>query len=58
MLLSEGHVALMRLVYTQAPHFPKAAEYLTERGPDRGIANLARHIKRQMSLGTLVGADF
>ncbi|WP_263381288.1 TetR/AcrR family transcriptional regulator [Granulicella arctica] len=56
-LLSDEHVALMRLVYTQALQFPKAAQYLTERGPDRGIVNLAAHLKKQMSSGTLVAGD-
>lgn len=56
-LLSDEHIALVRLVYTQAPHFPKAASYLTERGPDRGLAKLAEHIKQQTSIGTLVAPD-
>ena len=56
-LLSDDHVALIRLVYTQAPQFPKAAQFLTERGPDRGVANLAKHIKKQMRSGTLIESD-
>ena len=47
LLLSEEHTALMRLVYTQALQFPKAGDFMTERGPDRGIAKLAAHLKRQ-----------
>jgi TetR/AcrR family transcriptional regulator, mexJK operon transcriptional repressor len=56
-LLSEEHVALMRLVYTQARQFPKAAQFMTERGPDRGIANLAAHLKKQAQQGTLAIPD-
>jgi TetR/AcrR family transcriptional regulator, mexJK operon transcriptional repressor len=56
-LLSTEHVALMRLVYAQALQFPKAAQFLTERGPDRGIAKLAAHLKKQVSRGTLVAPD-
>jgi AcrR family transcriptional regulator len=53
LLLSEEHTALMRLVYTQALHFPKAAQFMTERGPDRGIAKLAAHLKKQSARGAL-----
>src|ERR1700712_4355691 len=56
-LLSEEHLSLMRLVYAQAHQFPKAAQYLTERGPDRGIANLAKHLKKRTNDGTLVIPD-
>ena len=56
-LLSADHTALMRLVYTQALQFPKAAKFMTERGPDRGIANLAAHLKKQTAKGTLVIPD-
>jgi AcrR family transcriptional regulator len=57
LLLSPEHVALMRLVYTQALNFPKAAHFLTERGPDRGIANLAEHIRQQTHRGALAAPD-
>ncbi|MCU1323076.1 MAG: regulatory protein TetR [Acidobacteriaceae bacterium] len=56
-LLSEEHTALMRLVYTQAPQFPKAAQFLTKRGPDRGIAKLAAHLEKQAARGTLAIPD-
>ncbi|WP_158821723.1 TetR/AcrR family transcriptional regulator [Granulicella sp. S156] len=56
-LLSEEHTALMRLVYTQALQFPKAAQYMTERGPDRGIVKLAAHLKKQVTRGTLTLND-
>jgi AcrR family transcriptional regulator len=56
-LLSDEHVALMRLVYAQAFSFPKAAAFLAERGPDRGIANLAKHIIQQTSRGALAAGD-
>jgi AcrR family transcriptional regulator len=49
-LLREDHVALMRLVYTQALRLPKAAEFMTERGPDRGVLKLAMHFKKQRAL--------
>jgi TetR/AcrR family transcriptional repressor of mexJK operon len=52
-LLSDEHTALMRLVYTQALQFPKAARFLTERGPDRGIAKLATHLKERETQGLL-----
>jgi TetR/AcrR family transcriptional repressor of mexJK operon len=56
-LLSEEHSALMRLVYTQALQFPKAAQFMTERGPDRGIKNLAAHLTKQASRGKLAIPD-
>jgi TetR/AcrR family transcriptional repressor of mexJK operon len=56
-LLSEEHTALMRLVYTQALQFPKAAQFMTERGPDRGMAKLAAHLKKQGARGTLTIPD-
>ena len=56
-LLSEEHTALMRLVYTQALQFPKAAQFMTERGPDRGIAKLAAHLKKLGVRGALVISD-
>lgn len=52
-LLSEEHTALMRLVYAQALQFPKAAQFMTERGPDRGVTKLASHLKKQAARGTL-----
>jgi TetR/AcrR family transcriptional repressor of mexJK operon len=56
-LLSEEHIALLRLVYTQALQFPEAARYLTERGPDRGIVKLAAHLKKQVKNGALIADD-
>ena len=56
-LLSEEHSALTRLVYIQALQFPKAANFMTERGPDRGIAMLAAHLKKQALQGTLAVPD-
>jgi TetR/AcrR family transcriptional repressor of mexJK operon len=56
-LLSEEHTALMRLVYTQALQFPKAAQFMTERGPDRGMGKLAAHLKKQSAQGTLIVPD-
>jgi TetR/AcrR family transcriptional repressor of mexJK operon len=56
-LLSDEHSALMRLVYTQALQFPKAAHFMTERGPDRGIAKLAANLRKQASQGTLAIPD-
>jgi TetR/AcrR family transcriptional repressor of mexJK operon len=53
LLMSEEHTALMRLVYSQALQFPKAAQFMTERGPDRGIAKLAVHLKNQAARGKL-----
>jgi TetR/AcrR family transcriptional repressor of mexJK operon len=57
-LLSREHTALMRLVYTQALQFPKAAQFLTERGPDRGIAKLAAHLRKHGAGGTLAIPDY
>ncbi|MDE1175593.1 MAG: TetR/AcrR family transcriptional regulator [Edaphobacter sp.] len=56
-LLSDEHTALIRLVYAQAPQFPQAAEFMTERGPDRGIAKIAAHLKEQARRGTLSISD-
>jgi TetR/AcrR family transcriptional repressor of mexJK operon len=56
-LLSDEHSALMRLVYTRALQFPKAAQFMTQRGPDRGVAKLAAHLKQQASQGTLAIPD-
>ncbi len=56
-LLSKEHVALARLVYMESPRFPEAARYLMERGPDRGIANLAQRLKQQTSMGVLTAED-
>jgi TetR/AcrR family transcriptional repressor of mexJK operon len=56
-LLSEKHIALMRLVYTQALQFPKAAQFMTERGPDRGIMKLAAHLKKKSRQGLLFVPD-
>ena len=56
-LLSEEHTALMRLVYTQARQFPKAAQFMTERGPDRGIGKLATHLKKHSARGGLTIPD-
>jgi len=44
-------------VYIQALQFPKAANFMTERGPDRGIAMLAAHLKKQALQGTLAVPD-
>jgi TetR/AcrR family transcriptional repressor of mexJK operon len=52
-LLSEEHLALMRLVYTQALQFPQAARFMTERGPDRGMTKLAAHLKKKSGQGLL-----
>ena len=57
-LLSKEHTTLMRLVYTQAVQFPKAAQFMTERGPDRGISKLAAHLKKQGAGGTLAIPDY
>jgi len=56
-LLSEEHIALLRLVSTQALRFPKAAQFMVERGPDRGIANLAAHLKNLDMKKTLAMSD-
>jgi AcrR family transcriptional regulator len=56
-LFSKEHIALMRLVYAQALKFPKAAQFLTERGPDRGISKLAAHLKKRAAIGMLVIPD-
>ena len=56
-LLSKDHTRLVRLVYTQAPQFPKAAQFMTERGPERGLARLAAHLKKQAARGTLAVTD-
>lgn len=52
-VLSTEHLALVRLVYMEAPHFPDAARYLIERGPDRGMSNLAKYLEEQTSAGIL-----
>jgi TetR/AcrR family transcriptional repressor of mexJK operon len=56
-LLSKEHIALMRLVYTQALQFPQAAQFLIERGPDRGLLKLAAHLKKQATKDVLVIPD-
>ena len=56
-LLSKEHIALMRLVYAQALQFPRAAQFLTERGPDRGLSKLAAHLKKQAAKGMLAIPD-
>lgn len=57
LLLSAEHTALMRLVYTQALQFPEAAAFMTERGPERGIAKLARHFKQHGAKHSLIIPD-
>ena len=50
---SVGHLALVRLVYMEAPQFPEAARYLLDRGPDRGLNSLAGYLKQQVKLGRI-----
>jgi len=50
---SVGHLALVRLIYMEAPQFPEAARYLLDRGPDRGLNNFAEYLKQQVKLGRI-----
>ncbi len=56
-ILSKEHIALLRLVYMEAPHFPNAAKLLVERGPDRGTDMLADYLKTQAKLGSLQATE-
>lgn len=49
-ILSPEHIALVRIVYMEAPQFPEAAEYFIERGPDRTISALADYFSSQTQL--------
>lgn len=50
-ILSQEHIALLRIVYMEAPHFPEAARFMLERGPDRGTSALAEYLGTQSRLG-------
>lgn len=52
-ILSPEHIALLRIVYMEAPHLPEAAKLLLERGPDRGTDALAQYLNAQTRLRTV-----
>jgi TetR/AcrR family transcriptional repressor of mexJK operon len=52
-ILSKEHIALLRIVYMEAPQFPEAAKLLAERGPDRGTSALAEYLSVQSRQGFL-----
>lgn len=56
-VLSERHVALMRLVASEAARFPEVGRAYYEHGPARGHKKLETYFAEQRRLGTLDLAD-
>jgi AcrR family transcriptional regulator len=56
-LLREENVALMRIVYMEAPRLPEIARAFMNAGPERGTARLAQFLASQMRAGALKSAD-
>ena len=52
-ILSPEHVAISRIIYMEARHFPEVARYLIERGPDRVRDSVATYLHKQSQLGLL-----
>ena len=52
-VLSRENIALVRIVYMEAPQFPEAAKLFIERGPDRTIRALADYLSSQTQLTSL-----
>lgn len=52
-VLSEKHIALIRLVAAEAARFPEIGRAYYEHGPARGHAKLERYFARQHRLGTI-----
>lgn len=56
-VLSERHIALVRLVAAESTRFPDIGRAYFEHGPARGHAKLEHYFSRQHRLGTLRVAD-
>jgi TetR/AcrR family transcriptional regulator, mexJK operon transcriptional repressor len=56
-VLSERHIALARLVASEAARFPEIGKAYYEHGPARGHIKLEQYFERQHALGVLEIAD-